>query len=203
MLVYATETRINGTLCERIRLRELCGLSCHTVGGAVETKELIGADANLPTQLRAEVELIKLGYSMTGHIAKGFNANDYLRGDNRFKFNLTVYKNGKEIWSGEYSHGALVNPVTRKVEYLTPREFRNKYYNSFRQPIPATPTIADVLYCLTNDAAYGSMTHSEFCGELGYNEDSRKDFELYLACQKTYDKIKPYMQELEPLFENY
>ncbi len=202
MLVYATETRINETLRERVNVRKLW-LSCYSPGRAVETKELIGADANLPTQLRAEVELIKLGYSMTGHITKSLNANDYLRGDNRFKFNLTVYKNGKEIWSGEYSHGALVNPATRKIEYLTPREFRNKYYNSFRQPAPATPTVADVLYCLLNDAACGCMTHSEFCDEYGYNEDSRKNFELYLACQKTHDKIKPYMQELEPLFENY
>jgi hypothetical protein len=45
------------------------------------------------------------------------------------------------------------------------------------------------LYCFISDANYGAETFDNFCSELGYNIDSRKDYKVYKACQKSNDKF--------------
>ena len=46
------------------------------------------------------------------------------------------------------------------------------------------PEVANVLYCLLCDAFCGQDTFEDFCDNFGYDTDSRKALELYLACQK-------------------
>lgn len=66
-----------------------------------------------------------------------------------------------------------------------------------------TPGAAAVLYSLLSDADCGSETHADFCANLGYDEDSRKGLEIYLACQKIADEIRKFFtgEELEALRE--
>ena len=45
------------------------------------------------------------------------------------------------------------------------------------------PEIAEVLYCLLNDALCGQDTFEDFCCNYGYDTDSRKALKLYLSCQ--------------------
>ena len=52
------------------------------------------------------------------------------------------------------------------------------------------PEVADVLYCLLSDALCGQDTFEDFCNNLGYNADSRKDLEVYLVCQKTEQDLR-------------
>ena len=52
-----------------------------------------------------------------------------------------------------------------------------------------TPTIDEVLYCLISDTSFGQETFADFCGNTGYDEDSRKAMDIYLACQKNGDKL--------------
>lgn len=47
------------------------------------------------------------------------------------------------------------------------------------------PTSASVLYSLLSDSESGQCTFHEFCEAFGYNEDSRKALDTYLACQNT------------------
>ncbi|AGZ17695.1 hypothetical protein X824_gp128 [Escherichia phage 4MG] len=67
----------------------------------------------------------------------------------------------------------------------------------------ATPCAANVLYCLLADADCGSETHADFCANMGYDEDSRKGLEIYLACQKTGEELRKIFtgEELEALRE--
>lgn len=39
-------------------------------------------------------------------------------------------------------------------------------------------------YCLMSDAQAGANNFRDFCGDFGYNEDSRNAFKAFKACQK-------------------
>ena len=41
------------------------------------------------------------------------------------------------------------------------------------------------LRCIVDDALYGEMDFDEFCGEMGYDEDSRNAEQIHKACIKT------------------
>jgi hypothetical protein len=56
------------------------------------------------------------------------------------------------------------------------------------RPIP--PTLDGVLYSLILDSEACSMTFAEWCGEFGYDEDSRKAMATYLACQENGQKLR-------------
>jgi hypothetical protein len=51
-------------------------------------------------------------------------------------------------------------------------------------PRDKLPKVGDVLGCLLQDAQSGSETFEDFCGNLGYDTDSRKAFDIYLKCQE-------------------
>lgn len=66
--------------------------------------------------------------------------------------------------------------------------------------------IDDVLYSLISDAQYGEMLFSDFCDELGYNEDSVKHNEIYKSCQQNIKKIRTFISDLQTaskLFSEY
>lgn len=48
------------------------------------------------------------------------------------------------------------------------------------------PKAADVVYCLISDAQNGRETFEDFCSNYGYDTDSRKTLDTYLACQVAY-----------------
>lgn len=47
------------------------------------------------------------------------------------------------------------------------------------------PTAYDVLYCLLSEAASGADSFTDFCNNLGYDEDSRKAYRMWQDCQRT------------------
>lgn len=50
---------------------------------------------------------------------------------------------------------------------------------------PTPPGLADVLSCLMSDACGAEDTFEGWCGDFGYDTDSRKALATYLACQET------------------
>lgn len=56
--------------------------------------------------------------------------------------------------------------------------------------ISGEPDREGVLNCLLSDAQAGEQSFDEFCGEFGYDHDSRKAESTWKACQKTTDAIK-------------
>ena len=47
------------------------------------------------------------------------------------------------------------------------------------------PQLHGALHSLLMDAQSGEETFPDFCANYGYDEDSRKALDIYLACQKT------------------
>ena len=57
------------------------------------------------------------------------------------------------------------------------------------------PTAADVLHCLVSDARMGEMDFHEFCGEFGYDEDSRKAEATHKQCVALAPRIRKFLGE--------
>ncbi len=77
-----------------------------------------------------------------------------------------------------------------------------------RDTYAVMPTQASVLYCLLSDIDCADGTFSDFCDNLGYNEDSIKDRDLYFACQKTHKQMyrvftNDQLGKLRELLEDY
>lgn len=66
---------------------------------------------------------------------------------------------------------------------------------------PVAPHAADVLACLLSDSGAVGVAFSEWCDEFGYESDSRKALDTYLACQETYLKLRRILGDLEPYRE--
>ena len=49
--------------------------------------------------------------------------------------------------------------------------------------------ILNAFDCFIDDAISGDMSFSEFCGEFGYDEDSRTAEKTWKACKRAYDKL--------------
>lgn len=55
---------------------------------------------------------------------------------------------------------------------------------------PVPPAVADVLSCVLSDAGACDETFDEWAGNLGYDNDSIKALNTYLACQRNGEKVR-------------
>jgi len=55
------------------------------------------------------------------------------------------------------------------------------------------PTIADVLESLLSDAFASECSFAEFCGDYGYDEDSRRAEAIWKACVKSGKAFRQFM----------
>lgn len=51
------------------------------------------------------------------------------------------------------------------------------------------PSVADVVYSLVSDSDAVGTTFDEWCSNLGYDNDSLKALNIYLACQRNSSKL--------------
>jgi hypothetical protein len=125
--------------------------------------------------------LDSLGVTLTATLL-GYRSEDHEPKDNRwphFEWSVTV-KRGEQSHTTTYKTGVGHAKPFPKNHGGFSREF---WYN--RPGTAIKPTAADVLHCLLSDASCGADTFEDFCGNLGYDTDSRKSLETYLICQKT------------------
>ena len=82
--------------------------------------------------------------------------------------------------------------------------FETKEYHKYT----VAPTAASVLYCLLSDRRLGLESHRDFCGMLGYDEDSISARRSYLDCQEVGHKLGEVFTSaqiviLEEILEDY
>ena len=60
----------------------------------------------------------------------------------------------------------------------------------------------DVVHCLISDMDAGSLSFKDFCGDFGYDEDSRKAFATWETCRRQGDEFRNVMRgQLDALRE--
>lgn len=99
-------------------------------------------------------------------------------------------------------------PMPSDVRNSNPRSL---HYHSWvsTNVRPYAPCAASVLYSLLSEARLGAdNTFDDFCSELGYDTDSRRALETYLACQEINTKLQKLfthndIERLTELLEDY
>ena len=67
---------------------------------------------------------------------------------------------------------------------------------------PKAPDAATIVHSLLMDSEACEMSHEDWCANCGYEEDSRKGMDIYLACQKSGRIIRSFLgKDLEAVKE--
>lgn len=65
------------------------------------------------------------------------------------------------------------------------------FWGSVRNPsLESDYDLLNAFYCFVSDALSGLYSFDEFCGEFGYDTDSRKAEKIYKACKRAYAKFE-------------
>jgi len=132
--------------------------------------------------------------------------------DGQSVWSVTIVRNGQSF-ATEYSMGSAHR------HYRGGQKFESHPYGTrmsvdalvrYKQSIPDSPSIDDVLYCFVSDAqcvAYG-QEFADFADELGYDEDSRKAEKAFNACRDEYFALvrmcgQDGFEELCELFQDF
>lgn len=136
----------------------------------------------------------------TGHRlnpTKKGGAHNYMKFDPITGRNLSAHREALNI----AANASIYFPIAARQAYNGHNPLPTQQY------VPA-PTAASVLYSLLSDMNCGSYTFADFCGDLGYDEDSRKAHDIYLACQQNGAKLRKVftgeqLEKLQELLQDY
>jgi hypothetical protein len=138
-------------------------------------------------------ELVKLGYAIQSTLVR--DNFDGREGDHVHE--VTIHHNNRhenfEFTSGcAHRHyparlGRKVKPIEFVLGRMTVAQLEER-----KKTVPNDPTLEDVMYALLMDANVGrqALSFGEFCDEYGYDEDSRKAYNIFTACQEQYTKLR-------------
>lgn len=99
-----------------------------------------------------------------------------------FAWRVTVMRNG-EGYSTDYRTGvAHAKPMPVRFRDDLPEHARLEAWRNDKRA-PVWPSVADVVASLASDARSATDTFESFCSEMGYDTDSRRALDTYLACQ--------------------
>ncbi len=83
---------------------------------------------------------------------------------------------------------------TVSMEFFKGEGLRKKRKSNYGTPFlkaePVLPTVIEVMYSLLMDADSGDYSFEDFCGNFGYDEDSRKAEQTWRACQEQGRKLR-------------
>jgi hypothetical protein len=104
---------------------------------------------------------------------------------------------GKEGWGNDRGARHWKLTLLRPASYKGERRKKASMTVLFSQGSAHTkePTLADVLNCLGSDIAgvENARSFRDWCGDLGYDPDSRKVEKIYIACVKQKDDMLEFL----------
>ena len=106
---------------------------------------------------------------------------------NGFRITAT-YKGDKPAkWSnGENWNNHWVSVTNAKTGKRTGFDF---WASIMRPQLSSRYDVLNAFRCFVDDAISGDMTFHEFCGEFGYDEDSRTAEKTWKSCKKAKEKL--------------
>jgi len=127
------------------------------------------------------------------------------------RYSVLLKFNGREIIETNFSFGiGHVNLSKERFSSLIyPSNLESMFYTMQRKPLAdfvdkdsqfqvliiaakrqkLAPTLPGVLYSLLMDSSAYGQTFEDWCGDLGYDSDSRKAEEIFKACEATGRKL--------------
>lgn len=109
------------------------------------------------------------------------------RDDKSYQFDYSASLHSS--WSHKYPWGRVMLGLPSKIrESDWPRTKKSFSIGVCDiKPRHAAPTVYDILSCLQK---CDPGTHEEFCADFGYDPDSRKGLEIYLAVQNEWRNVE-------------
>ncbi len=109
------------------------------------------------------------------------------------------------------------NPDTKQWDYLATLNnlkyrFTTEYHcgagwKDEKTNRPIAPSLADILSCLLLNSSAVGQTFNQWCGEYGYDTDSRKALETYDACiwsgEQTNELLGDKKEAVQALLQDY
>lgn len=72
----------------------------------------------------------------------------------------------------------------------TEQKISFEFWGSIMKPeVKTEDELLNAFYCFVSDAVSGNYSFNEFCGEFGYDEDSRKAEKTWKACKKSLENL--------------
>lgn len=105
--------------------------------------------------------------------------------DNWDRYSWAVTLNGVSF---EYHIG--IGHATKSTGFNKPLSLKNKKVIRDGDTYIHVPKLKHILHALALDAQSGLDTFEDFCSNFGYDTDSRKALEVYLACQDANIKLR-------------
>lgn len=107
-----------------------------------------------------------------------------------------------------YTGLGLRGPAPEPPYGPVPRRGTVAWANLENQRKPIAPHAADVLYSLVLDSSACDQSFDDYCDEFGYDTDSRRALETYLACQENTRKMvsvipEDIIEKLRELLQDY
>ena len=105
--------------------------------------------------------------------------------DNWQHFSWTVVSKGVEInYSTGVGHCTKLKDAKPKDKKIILGELNSQSVRIY------VPKLRDILCSMASDAQCAQDSFEDFCSNLGYDTDSRKALETYLACQESGRKLR-------------
>lgn len=104
------------------------------------------------------------------------------------QFAINTIYHGDKCWSCDNRN--YNNHVVTVTNTETKKTTRFDFWCSIMRPeFESEYDVLNAFYCFVSDALSGLYSFDEFCGEFGYDSDSRKAEKIYRACKKAYEKF--------------
>jgi hypothetical protein len=138
-------------------------------------------------------ELTALGYTISSVLIR--DDFDGREGNHMHEVTIGLGNNSikVEFTSGcaHRSYPARLGRKAKPIEFVHGR-MTVAQLEERKRTVPNDPTLEDVMYSLLMDASVGrnAMSFGEFCDDFGYDEDSRKAYNIFTACQEQYTKLR-------------
>lgn len=105
------------------------------------------------------------------------------------QFEINTVYHGDKCWS--YDSRNYNNYVVTVKNKENGKKTRFEFWCSIMRPeFESEYDVLNAFYCFVSDALDSLYSFDEFCGEFGYDTDSRKAEKVYRACKRAYAKFE-------------
>ena len=108
------------------------------------------------------------------------------------QFTIKASYKGNKSWetSNDFKMQNFNNHMIKVTNTETQQSVTFEYWNSIvKGEITEEQEVLFAFYCFLSDAVGASESFDNFCGEFGYDTDSRKAEKIYRKCKKQLEKL--------------